>query len=814
MLGLVSSVLAGPGPAAAAARPDGGTAAGTISTVAGGPGGPAWATRVNLASTGPGDVPGAVEHPCGLSYGNGLVYLGDGTTARAVNPATDRLTTVAGTGVAGPQLDGGLATRASVYACGVAVDHNGNLLMAGNLDNRIRVVAQSTGTFYGQAMTARHVYTIAGTGRGGFSGDGGPATSAELNGELGVTTDADGNVLMADTYNQRVRVVAGSTGTFYGQAMTAGDIYTIAGTGDGGFSGDGGPATGAELDLPEGVGVDSAGNVLIADYDNNRIRVVAGSTGTFYGQAMTAGDIYTIAGGGSSLGDGGPATSAELTLPSGVIVDGAGNVLIADTRDNRLRVVAAGTGTFYGQAMTAGDIYTIAGTGAQGDAGNGGPATGAELDLPDRVAIDGTGNVLIAQYGGVGHGELIRVVAERTGTFYGQAMTAGDIYKIAGINLPAGFGGDGGPATSALLDQPLGVAVDAAGNWVLTDAWNNRVRVVAQSSGTFYGQAMTAGRIYTVAGTGKEGFSGDGGPAASAELNHPNFLAVDGAGNLLVADQSNERIRVVAERTGTFYGQEMTAGDIYTIAGDGTAGYSGDGGLATSAELMAPSDVLADGAGNLVITDDNNNRVRVVAEHTGTFYGQEMTAGDIYTIAGDGTAGYSGNGGPATSAELHHPAAVVMDAAGNLMITDSLNNRVQVIAETTGTFYGQAMTAGDIYTIAGDGTAGYSGDGGPATSAQLNTPYGVAIDATGNVVIADTFNNRVRVIAETTGTFYGQAMTAGNIYTIAGIGTAGFSGDGRLGTHAELDNPNYVTVDGASLLVTDRYSNRIRMITG
>jgi trimeric autotransporter adhesin len=203
----------------------------------------------------------------------------------------------------------------------------------------------------------------------------------------------------------------------------------------------------------------------------------------------------------------------------------------------------------------------------------------------------------------------------------------------------------------------------------------------------------------------------------------------------------------------------------------------------------------------------------VVASPPGTFYGQPMTAGDIYTIAGDGDQGFSGDGGPATSAELYHPNGLAFDAAANLVIADSSNSRIRIVAESTGTFYGQAMTAGDIYTVAGGGTSS-PGNGGLATGAELDIPYGIAVDAAGNLVIADSFANRVQVVAESTGTFYGQAMTAGDIYTIAGTGQAGFSGDGGPSTHARLDNPNMVTVDGANLLVTDRYSNRIRMITG
>jgi len=222
---------------------------------------------------------------------------------------------------------------------------------------------------------------------------------------------------------------------------------------------------------------------------------------------------------------------------------------------------------------------------------------------------------------------------------------------------------------------------------------------------------------------------------------------VDRSGNVLISDAGNDRVRVVAVHTGPFYGQAMTGGDIYTIAGNGTKGFTGDGGPATSAELNFPIGMALDRAGNVLISDNFNDRVRVVAVHTGALYGQAMTAGDIYTIAGGGTTGL-GDGGPATSAELKHPEGVALDRAGNVLISDNLNDRVRVVAVHTGTFYGQAMTAGDIYTIAGRGDLGFTGDGGPATSARLGFPEAVVVDPAGNVFIADLENNRVRKVAD------------------------------------------------------------------
>jgi hypothetical protein len=192
----------------------------------------------------------------------------------------------------------------------------------------------------------------------------------------------------------------------------------------------------------------------------------------------------------------------------------------------------------------------------------------------------------------------------------------------------------------------------------------------------------------------------------------------------------------------------MTAGHIYTVAGDGTAGSSGDGGPATSAQLEAPPDVAVDPAGNLLICDGFDS-IRMVAEHTGTFFGQAMTAGDIYTVAG-GQLGYTGIGGPATSAGLTLPQGVAADATGNLLIADTSNNTILVTAARTGTFYGQAMTVGHIYAVAGHGGGpGFAGDGGPATSLRvaMNLPEGVATDASGNLLIADTRNNRIREVS-------------------------------------------------------------------
>jgi hypothetical protein len=767
-----------------------------------------------------------------VDWAGGWLYIGDGPTVRRVSTATGALITVAGDNAAGPADNSGAATSSALpEACGTTIDGAGNLLIAAGL--RVLVLPSATGTFYGQQMTAGHIYAVAGSGDlrdSGPAGDGGPATGAALAGAADVAFDRARNLLIADSgyptdcgeedpLGSLVRVVAARTGTFYGQRMTAGDIYTVAGVPSPAPAGDGGLATRAWLGTAIGsVRPDRAGNIVLADNREDdpcgviepSVRVIAAVTGTFYGMKMTAGHIYRVAGDGrsGSGGDGGLATAASLALAGSAVVDGAGNLVIGD--GSRVRVAAARTGRFYGQQMTAGHIYGIAGNGQGGYSGDGGPASRARV-AAGAVALDAAGNVLF------GGGDRVRVVAARTGTFYGAKKTAGDIYTVAGNGTA--FSGDGGPPLRAEFTIPTGVTVDKAGDTAFTavtvdGAETTAVDLIAARSGTFFGRRLTAGNLYTVAGNGIAGFRGDKGPARNAEF-HFAFggpaVAFDGSGNIVVADAGNNRVRLVAARSGRFFGQNMTAGDVYTIAGTGAPGFSGEGGPAVRARLGFCTAVGVDQHGNVLVVDELNRRVRVIAAATGTFYGKKMTAGHIYTIAGDGNAPFSGDGGPATKAGMA-PEAVATDPAGNLIIADNWP-RVRVVAARTGTMYGQKMTAGDIYTIAGDGELGSSGSGGPALLAKFEDLGGVTTDRHGNVIFTDAFSGLVWVIAVTEGTFYGQAMTAGDIYIVAGGGTTALS-DGGPATSAVLNSPLAVAVTPTgSVLVTDGYDNRLRAIS-
>ncbi|WP_250291816.1 NHL repeat-containing protein, partial [Frankia sp. CiP1_Cm_nod1] len=333
------------------------------------------------------------------------------------------------------------------------------------------------------------------------------------------------------------------------------------------------------------------------------------------------------------------------------------------------------------------------------------------------------------------------------------------IITVAGTGA-TGFSGDNGPATAADLSRPDDPLVDSTGAVYFTDTGNNRIRRIG-----------TDGVITTIAGTGTYGYSGDNGPAAQAYFATPTDVARDRAGNLYIADTDNNRIRRI-----------NVVGTVTTVAGTGVAGFSGDNGPASAAQLAKPTSVLVDADGNLYIADSGNNRIRRIG-----------TNDVITTVAGTGAPGYSGDGGPATAARLAGPGGLAADTAGNLYIADNANNRVRRVSSD-----------GVITTIAGTGVAGFSGDNGPATAAHLANPGSVAVAGDGRLYIADTDNNRVRRIG-----------TDGVITTVAGIGAPGYSGDNGPATAARLCDPNGLGLDVTErfLYITDNCNDRIRRVT-
>jgi len=521
--------------------------------------------------------------------------------------------------------------------------------------------------------------------------------------------------------------IADASGNRIRKVNNTGIITTVAGNGAYGYSGDGGAATNASLAGPASVVFDTSGNLFVADLGNNVVREI-----------HTNGIITTVAGNGvwNYAGDGGPATNASLAFPAGVTFDASGNLLIADQFNNRIRKVD-----------TNGIITTIAGSGPTGYtggySGDGGAATNAVLHCPTSVTVDASGNLFIA---------------DQVNNRIRKIDTNGVIFTVAGSG-PTGYvgqySGDGGFATNASLYQPVDVEVDASGNLFIADSRNQRVRKVD-----------TNGIITTVAGDGVMAYSGDGGAAANANLNNPLELAITVSGGLLIADCGNNCIREL-----------YTNGVIATIAGD-SANYLGIGGAAKDASLYFPFSVVVDTSGNLFFSDGN-----YVAVH------KVDTNGIITIVAGNGQSGFSGDGGPATNASLQY-AGLAVDDFGNLFIADGGNNRIRKVD-----------TNGIITTVAGDGTPGYTGDGGIATNATLNSPAGVAVDARGNLFIADG-NNCIR-----------KVDTNGFIMTVAGNGIPGYSGDGGTATNAELSAPTGLAVDTCgNLFISDELNNCIRKV--
>jgi sugar lactone lactonase YvrE len=609
-----------------------------------------------------------------VSYGiavstAGDVYFASGNSIMKVD-SKGILTRVAGTGQFGLSTDGGTALDAQLaWPTGIAIDNTGNLYISENAAHRIRKVSP-------QGI----ISTVAGTGTSGYSGDGGPAIQAQLNWPVGLALDSSGNLFVADSANQAVRKVSQD-----------GVISTVA--------------TGFDLD--EGVAVDATGNLYITDYSAS----TDNCGDIFYsGRVLKAspnGAIATLFAG---------TQDNPLYTPRGVALDSAGNVYIADSWDQLLKLSQSGAVT----TINAGFVEIA------------------------NVATDASGNV----YASDGRGRLVRISVD------------GNKVNVVGDGVDGNYWGDGSKAADAGLSAPFGLVLDSQGDLYVADSGNNRVRKVAPD-----------GSISTVAGNGTAGFSGDGGPATAAQLAVPSGLALDANGNLYIADRLNNRIRKVS-RDGT----------ISTVAGRGDF-YPplGDGGPATSAALAAPLAVAVDAKGNLYIADTSFFLIRKVSpdgiittvagsnyydqgpedigltmgltvDKSGNLYFAALNTvrrlgsdGTLQTIAGGGTGmAPSGDGAPAINAALLSPVGLALDNSNTLWIS---GGDLSGFAES-GAGYVRAITSdGIIHAVAGNGTVGYSGDGGAATAASFSSSAaGIAVDAAGAIYVADVFNNVVRIL--------------------------------------------------------------------
>ncbi len=602
-----------------------------------------------------------------------------------------------------------------------SLDSAGDIYIADDFNNRIREYNATT-----QMMT-----TVAGTGFFGYNGEGVKATEAHMGLPRGVIVfDAAGDFYYTDDGNNRIRAAVG------------GVVNTILGTGTAGYSGDGGVGTNAEINQPTGLALDASGNLYFSDTNNAIIRMWNPST-----QVVTtvAGTPQTPGYGG----DGGSPTSALLRSPRGIGFDSAGNLYIADTNNSLVRIVT-------GLGMQGALINTIAGQpGNSGFSGDGGQATNAAIGLPRGVLVS-NGLLYISNAGHI----RVRTVN----------LSSGIINTFAGSWF--GYDGEGNAPLDAEFEAPTGILAGSSSHLLVVDSGQARVRDVNPQANT----------VRTIIG----GYRGDGGKGTNACLDGPENLALDKAGNVYVAESNGNHVRKVAKN-----------GTITTLVDtSGIFGYDGDGGTATYATIAFPQGVATDPAGNLYVADNINSVIRKVNTHQviSTFasdplfnsltsvatdaqsnvYAVDQLACVVWEITPSGVTsilagvlnncGYNGDGIPATTADLNQPYGVAVDSTGNVYIGDTGNNRVRIVD-----------TSGNISTFAGTGVCQYSGDGGPAKSATLCMPYGVAVDPLGRLFIADYNNSRIRLVDN-----------SGTIYTYIGNGLQGYNGEGKgaRGTHA------------------------------
>ena len=676
-------------------------APGRIATIAGA----GWQDGGEAAATGAGWPMGVVRD----NRGDLIVADYFGNRIWRID-APGRLHTFAGDGVAGFEGDGGPARSARFNGPhDLWRDAGGNLYLSDLGNYRIRRIDAGTGV----------ITTVAGCGRRGRAGDGGPALEAELDTASGVATDEAGNIYIADEYGNSVRRVDGR-----------GTITRFAGIGVGGYNGDGIPALEAALFHPEHLAFDSAGNLYVCDNSNDRIRMIdrAGVIHTVFGNPWMAQVDGQMA--RSSAGDGGPAREALLLMPDSLFIDRRDNIYVGEKYGFRVRRVDAATGI----------VQTVVGTGlpglgADGEVGPQSVINSCEsglwadddgsvywADCSGRLRrVDGRSRIVTTVLGGVTIGDGSRATSAflrapcglevaGDGTIYfadtwNHRVRAIDpetwrVSTVAGNGARA-YGGDGGPAAEAFLANPYGVAVDREGNVYIADSRRAHVRRVDRS-----------GVITSAVGTGFAWDGGDGGPAISARVTQPLAVAIGPDGDLYLGDGIG-RIRRV----------ERATGRIHAFAGTGIRGYRGDGGPALEARMTQPFALAFGPDGALYFTDVGNHAVRRVD-----------TAGRITTVVGDGSAGASPDGTPAPAARLGSPRGVAVDRAGRLFVADTENHRVLVVRRD-----------GAIATVAGTGEGGEGADGA-ARACRLNRPHNLALFGPDCLLVSDHNNNRIRAV--------------------------------------------------------------------
>ena len=638
--------------------------------------------------------------------------------------ADEILHAFAGDGVPGNSGDGGPPAQARLrHPHDLCQDRDGNLYFSDLGNNTIRRVDYRTGT----------IDRVAGSGRAGRGGDGGPALEAELDVACGVAVDADGNVYIASEWGNNIRRVDAETGVInrfagldarlYSSEEGASRPYPGSNVSLMGYHGDGGPADEAAFQNPEHLAFDSRGDLYVCDNFNHRIRKID----------MESGAVSTVMGTGwpSSSGDGGPAVEAGLLLPDSLFIDVHDNIYVGEKYGYRVRKVDAATGaatTVVGTGVPGFGEEGLSGTettcnaceaglwadpdgtvfwsdqsgrlrkcdGATGivttvfggtDVGDGGPAADAYLNGPGGLCAGPNGTVYIADE----WSHRVRAVDPDTGL----------VQTVAGNGAKA-YGGENGPATQAYVSNPFGVSLDSRGGLVIAEKMGGFLRRIDQD-----------GVIRVIAGSGLQVDRGDGGPALNACFYQIRIVAHDADDNIYVGDDIG-RIRRI----------DVASGTISTVAGTGIRGYTGDGGLAAEARIGAPAAIDFDRSGNLYFCGRAYHVVRKVDGR-----------GVITTVAGSGAAGFSPDGTFATAAQLDRPMGVAVSANSAVYISDTGNNRVRVID-----------AKGRLRTVAGSDEPGDAGDGDPALTARLNEPRGLCLLGDDILLVSDHFNNKIKAV--------------------------------------------------------------------
>ena len=728
--------------------------------------------------------------PEGVAFdtsGNMFVADSENNRIRKIVISTGVVTTLAGSG--SEAFADGTGTAASFNTPnGMAVDTSGNLFVVDKGNNRIRKIVISTG----------QVSTLAGSGSAGFADGTGTAASFDI--PNGMAVDTSGNLFVADTSNHRIRKIVISTGV----------VSTLAGSGTQGFLDDASGSL-AQFDTPRDVAVDASGNMYVGDRSNHRIRKIV----------ISSGAVSTLAGSGATGSFDSTGTTASFNYPQGVAVDTSGNVFVTDSENRRIRKIVISTAVV---STLAGSTYGFAdGTGAL-----------ARFRLPVGVALDASGNVFVTDSdnhsirkvtpggvvttvsgtpGVIGYKDSIPAnwnigwnslvtTAQKTkvnqvtvtsgtaldasGTYFlypedsGNAMyyfaseaDASGCLINSGATIPATVSKSLGVSRNytvgnldAMFKAPRGVAVDASGNVFVADRDNHRIRKVTPG-----------GVVTTFAGDGNDDGNGSGrwvdapsGPATAASFNKPSDLALDTSGNLFVADTFNHRIRKIV----------INSGVVSTLAGGAAAGAAN--GIGSAAKFNYPEGITIDANGNMYVGDTSNHLIRKIV----------ISSGEVSTLAGS-TFGWWADG-TGISAEFNYPKGVAVDMSGNVYVADWQNHVIRRVNVATT----------DVITVAGNAVVGAGFADGIGSAASFYNPIGVAIDINGNIIVADKENHRIRLVDPVTT----------DVTTLAGGGAGTFvDAPSGPGSAASFNGPSGMAVDAAGVLfVADSDNHRIRKV--